>query len=232
MKRIQALIMYEFKSLERMKSFIFILFSIILAHLLVLNSKTLQFIILMAAPVMNNLSYYHYISFYSLIFIISILCMLLMSDAVYRDITDERIRLVITKVKRYEYILSKFISRTIMIFVLLLILVLITTFYSFFRIGNAYLVSSLNIFAAIFLMSVFLLSLFLLVSTFLKNPMFFCLLLIMISVALNQYKNLSFMSFLNYIPFGIITIKQVLFFTFGTLFALMTNILLFKRKKL
>ena len=77
-------------------------------------------------------------------------------DAVYRDLEDERVRMLITKVGRMDYLLSKLFSRLLILITSLIIIMLFVMFFSFFEVGKVYLGLTLSLFFSLMLMIIFL----------------------------------------------------------------------------
>lgn len=222
----------ELKSIEHIYSLFFIILSIFVTLYIFYASKALQLFILIMFGGVSNTSYYHFIAFNILGFIFPFICMILVYDAVYRDLEDERVRLIITKVTRLEYLISKLFARLIIVLITLAATMIFLGIYSYIKIGNAHFLSTLQIFVSLALMSIFLSCCYLFVSCFSKNPLFVSILIPFVSLILPYFKAVEKLSFYTHLTISGIGFNQILFFVCGAIIIFMSNVYFFNRKKL
>lgn len=222
----------ELKSIEHIYSLFFIILSIFVTLYIFYASKALQLFILVMFGGAGSISYYHFIAFNIIGFIFPFICMILVYDAVYRDLEDERVRLIITKVTRLEYLISKLFARLIIVLTTLVATMVFLAIYSYIKIGNMYFLTTLQIFASLALMSIFLSCCYLFVSCFSKNPLFVSILIPFVSLILPNFEAVKKLSFYTYLTLGGIGFNSILFFACGAIIIFMSNVYFFNRKKL
>jgi hypothetical protein len=222
----------EIRSIEHITSFFIIIISIIAMLVVFFNSKLFQLIVLMMVGSIGNTSYFHLIALYVLSIAFPFVCLILTYDAVWRDLEDERVRMIVTKVKRTEYIMAKLGARLVVALGSLAAIMLFVSTYSFFLIGKSYLSVSVVHFILLGLMSIFLSSLYIMISCFVKNPLFVSILVPVASFLLNSFPETVKFSFFHYVLLGVLSYDMAIFFIAGSLIAIMTTIYLFRRKQL
>jgi len=236
----------EFRSLEHIKSFFLIILSIIITLFIAFKSKFVQLAFLFGKSRLQEASasyaieqminamkyYYPMVSYYVLGMILPIICMMIVYDAVYRDLEDERVRMLITKVGRMDYLLSKLFSRLLILITSLIIIMLFVMFFSFFEVGKVYLGLTLSLFFSLMLMIIFLTTVYLLISCFAKNPLLISILFIFVSSILLALNSTKAFSFYTYFTMSIFSTRTISFFISGSMMFFMANVFFFNRKRL
>lgn len=231
MNKILTLTFYELKSFEYIKSSVLILIVLLSSYLFLLKSKTMQLIVLLLSPRVENITYFHYILFYFLVVSIPTVLLYFVSDSVSNDFKTKKIKLLIPKIKRSDYLLAKLLSRFIVVLVILVVLLVIAMFYSINLIGTPFFNTSLKIFVLIFSMSFFLCNLFLFTSTISKNPLLVNIIFIVISGIITNFSSVNYLSFYHYLNFEVNFFRSAVILNFSGLFILMNNIVLFSKKR-
>ncbi|MCB9359027.1 hypothetical protein H6503_03800 [Candidatus Woesearchaeota archaeon] len=221
----------EIKSIEHVISFSLVFISLLISMYIFFTSKVLQLIALMMLETVSHTSYYHIMGFYVLMIAMPFICLILFYDAVYRDLEDERVRLLVTKMRRIEYLAAKYLARLTVVAAVLIAIVIFISIYSGVKIGNLYLEVSLATFLIYLMLSICLGSIYLLISCFSEHPLFVSLLVPIISFVLTGigFENYSFYS---YLEFGPITWKIFGYFASLTIISMMATVYLFRRKRL
>jgi hypothetical protein len=223
----------EIKSLEHIISFFLIIIGIITLLHISFSSKLIQMIVLMSIGTIRNMSYYQIIAYNILILAWPMVCLIITYDSIYKDLETEHIRLIITKIRRMDYIIAKLVSRLIIILLSLTLITLFIASYSYITVGNFFWTGSLHIFIIFSLMSIFLCSFFILISTISKNPLFVSILVPIISLIFTSMPNtLRKYSFYTYLNIDSIQLNQLIFYVCGAMILIMTTIFYFNRKKL
>jgi len=222
----------ELRNIEHIYSFFFIILSIFVTLYFFFTSKTLQLMVLLLFGGIKNTTYYHFIGYHVLLFIFPFVSLILVYDAVYRDLEDERVRLIVTKVSRVSYLISKILSRLVVVIGCLIAILFFVMCFSKYNLGRWYLGNTFTMFVSLTLMSIFISSCYLFISCFSKKPLFASILIPFVSLLLTGFGKLSGFSYYVYMTFESVVLNQLLFFVTGTLIIFMANIFCFNRKRL
>ncbi|MFT4303573.1 MAG: hypothetical protein ACMXYG_03340 [Candidatus Woesearchaeota archaeon] len=221
----------EIRSMEHVISFILLFVSLVGSLYVFFNSKFLQLVVLLITGTISNVSYYHAISFYVLAGALPFICLILFYDAIYRDLEDERVRIIVTKMRRIEYLFAKFLSRLTVITTVLIGIIFFISIYSYLELGDLYTAISIKMFIVFFLLSIFLGTIYLLISCFSEHPLFVSLLVPIISFIMMETGPRE-LSFFNYLGVGVLNVSIIGFMLSGALLTFMTTAFFFKRKRL
>lgn len=240
MSQVYALLKHEIDVNRRLISFVLIIVGVIYLLYTFFTSKTLQLAVFMLIKIQNDVSFYHIVSLPLLKYLIPMICLMLVYDSVSKDIRQEKIRLIIAKVKRKDYILSKILSNFLLILVLIFIVVGYVTIYAHVSLKISFLTnlsleyinSSFNLFISLALVSLFACSLFVLVSTFFKNPLFISVIISIASFVLTSVPGMKRLSFFSYATLDAMQFHQLVFLICGSILIIMTTVYLFNHKNL
>jgi ABC-2 type transport system permease protein len=174
----------ELNSLEHKYSFSIILFGLLLCLHLLFQSGTLKVALFMTTKDIFGTSFYHIVTEYILLAIYPLLCIFLMYDAIYRDVEDERVRMLLTKISRGSYLFGKYSARLAVMIFSLFIILLFVALYSLITTSHMFFLVTAKLFIMYFLCAMLIASLMLAISAFTKNPLFVGLLIPTISLSL------------------------------------------------
>lgn len=226
------LMMDELRSYEHLSSLFFIILSIVITLYVFFTSKALQLLVLVMAKSSNYVTYYHLISVFVLGALLPFVCLMLFHDSVYRDLDDERIRMIITKVSRTEYIISKLLSRMVVLLISLLVICIFISAYSYYKMNHFFIGHTIFLLCSYGLMCTFVSTFYLLISTSSQNPLFAGSLVPFVSFILLMFPKTKGLSFYTHAVVNEFGLMHFMFFIIGSIILLMTCIYIFKRKKL
>jgi ABC-2 type transport system permease protein len=232
-KQLYILLKDELKSLENIKTVFFLILGMIGLLYVTFSSRTIQLIILYLFGSVKNISFYHIISFNILVLLWPIICLIINYDVINKDFKNKNIRLIITKIKRSNYLLSKIISRIILLVFGLIMIVLFISGYTYIKMGNPSIIGSTYIFISFTMLTLFLSSIFIFISTISKSPLVIASLIPLFTYIISSVMPITQKySYYYYLTLNNIEMNQIIFFITGTIIILMTNIFYFNRKQI
>ena len=240
MNRLSILVKEELRPSRKTLSYFLLIIGMLYIMYFSFTSDFLKVIVFVLTKPTVHISFYHTLITPVLTILAPILCLLVFYDIISGDIRENRIRMIITKVTRQEYILSKMLSGLIIVISTIFIAVLFLTLYTIIDMSK-YLTSeillelvssSVNLLVSLSLVCVFASTIFLSISAFTRSPLFNSVFFLIISFMMANNSLLRDLSFFTHTHLKAIPYYNIIMLLSGTFVVFMATIFLFNRKRL